>query len=57
MKYAQKPSSESRKGLSVCSSPDKDGDSGLTLGAPATNKEGMALCSKIYVVRLVSKKF
>ncbi|KAL8221265.1 UNVERIFIED_CONTAM: hypothetical protein K2H54_062983 [Gekko kuhli] len=39
-KYAQKPSSESRKGLHICSSPDKDGDSGLTLGAPATNKEG-----------------
>ncbi|XP_015270799.1 PREDICTED: ankyrin repeat domain-containing protein 26-like [Gekko japonicus] len=38
-KYAQKPSSESRKGLPICSSPDKDGDSGLTLGAPATNKE------------------
>ncbi|XP_060100384.1 ankyrin repeat domain-containing protein 26 [Heteronotia binoei] len=37
--YGQKSSSESRKGLLVCSSLDKDGDSGLTLGAPATNKE------------------
>ncbi|XP_054844391.1 ankyrin repeat domain-containing protein 26-like [Eublepharis macularius] len=38
-KHAEKSSSDSRKGLSVFNSPDKDGDTGFTLGAPATNKE------------------
>ncbi|XP_077194533.1 ankyrin repeat domain-containing protein 26 isoform X3 [Paroedura picta] len=38
-KYAQNHSSKNRKGLYSYSSPDKDRDSGLTWGAPATNKE------------------
>ncbi|XP_075785237.1 ankyrin repeat domain-containing protein 7 isoform X3 [Pelodiscus sinensis] len=40
-KNVEEPSPNTRKGMSVFSSPDRAGDIGFTLGAPATDKEEM----------------
>ncbi|XP_015747036.2 ankyrin repeat domain-containing protein 26 [Python bivittatus] len=38
-KHREEDSFDGQKVLSILSSPEKDGDTGITLGAPATNKE------------------
>ncbi|XP_039199892.1 ankyrin repeat domain-containing protein 26 isoform X4 [Crotalus tigris] len=46
-KNRQEGSFDGQKVLSILRNPEKDGDTGITLGAPAKNKEGFVLNRKI----------